>query len=76
MPSWGLSFSFTVPDSPVPASHAIRLMVADAPLASVNPAGFSTPFALSAATAVPTVTGSKNASCSVPSGAVTVTVHS
>ena len=54
----------------------MRSMVVVAPLAPANNAGFSTPFAPSAATALPTVTGSKNASCSTPSGAVTVTVHS
>ena len=71
MPVWGLSFSFTVP-----GSHEIRSMVADAPAASVNVAGFRTPLVSSAATVVPSVTGSKNASCRVPSGAVTVTVQS
>ena len=51
-------------------------MVADAPFASVNDAGFNTPFGPSAATVCyPTVTGSKNNSCNVPPGAVTVTVQ-
>ena len=76
MPLWGVSLIFTVPVAPEPGSHAMRSMLVVAPLALVNHAGLSTPFAPSAATALPTVTGSKNASCSTPSGAVTVTVHS
>ena len=57
-------------------SYEMLSMVADAPLASVNDAGFSTPFDPPAATVVPTVTGSKNNSCNTPVGAVTLTVTS
>ena len=45
-------------------------MVADAPLALVNVVGLRTPLAPSAATAVPSVTGSKKASWSVTRGSV------
>ena len=76
IPVWGERATFTVPVAPEPGSHAIRSMVVVAPLAPANNAGFRTPFAPSAATALPTVTGSKNASCSTPLGAVAVTVHS
>ena len=41
---------------------------------SEKAAGLRTPLELSAPTALPMATGSKNASCSVPSGAVTVSV--
>ena len=43
---------------------------------TVNPVGVSAPWLLSAPTPAPTATGSKNASCTVPAGAVTVTVKS
>ena len=76
IPVWGERATFTVPVAPEPGSHAMRSMVVVAPLASANDAGLSTPFAPSAATALPTVTGSKNNSCSTPSGALTVTVQS
>ena len=55
----------------VPASHFRLEMVVFAP-PTVNAAGFSTPSELSAPTAVPMSTGSKNASCTGRGDAVTV----
>ena len=52
-----------------PSSHFRLVIVALAP-PTVNAAGFSTPFAPSAPTALPMATGSKNASCIVPAGAL------
>ena len=62
----GFSSSVTVP-----LSHFRLVIVALAP-PTVKAAGFSTPLVPSAPTAAPMATGSKNASCIAPAGAVTV----
>ena len=48
----------------------MRRSSASSGLAVANVAGVSAPLALSAPTAAPIATGSKNASCRVPAGAV------
>ena len=62
----GSSSIVTTPDS-----HSKLEMVVFVPF-STKSAGLMTPFVPSAPTALPMATGSKNASCTVPEGAVTV----
>ena len=55
-----------------PSSHLRLVIVALAPPSGERRLASCTPFVPSAPTAAPMATGSKNASCSVPAGAVTV----